>query len=739
MSPTILTPLAPTATCGTAKGGSCSGSTNTGTISSGSNVLTLGTAVTLEIGQAITVNGAGVSGANLVTTVAVKEIAGTTVILATNASTKVSAATVTIGTLTYGYKVVAIQRQPNGSLTAAGPAIMVIQAAQSPQSSLLPYVDTKVSVRPVTSATLYAWYKSVNGGPYNYYTITIGTSLTDYGDLAQVGFTCANEGVPCTAPSSATPNDVFARITAINGSTYTIAVDPLRPKYLQSSTPFPSQPAQTLAAATVLHDDTPAFQAIYHYLDRLPNPGYATIYMPPGDYNVYPADQLGWGRVFDVTGMNYVTLKGAGDSTRLHEFGDRTNAHASTFIESVNLGCCQIYTGYPIVDPAPYGAQQVTLTSAHDASHFFVGGYVQVQINAPVYPGLFYHELNQVTSITKTRSGQVVLALAYPLNKPYSASLPLPYSECRTCVGAVPHIAPLPLGPVATHITLKDFWFEGTALFLNTNTMDFLDTENLYVHADAFDQDGLVRHRSIRNNTVIEESGSMIGPSLETGAFGSGDIVVTGNTYIVRGVPSMQDCEENTTNVMWANNRIVQVGTTSTGGSNTLLSAAGCYGFTFVNNDISISNSNLNSVFDLTAPATGIISGNVIHIDSIRSVRTTINPVGDSSYMAVMNNQWNVDIGTLTGSQVYGTNILAPYSSLPVTQDRSGNIAIYSWMGAATVFTVTLGKSVGNVNLGSTRHSGLAFAIDFRQNGTGGWTLPAGTRSKLLGDCWQQR
>ena len=89
VSPTISTPSTPKATCRASNGGFCSGSKNTGSIQTGSNVLTLRTSVTLDVGQSITVNGAGAAGANLLTTVAAKEVQGTTVVLAAKASTTV--------------------------------------------------------------------------------------------------------------------------------------------------------------------------------------------------------------------------------------------------------------------------------------------------------------------------------------------------------------------------------------------------------------------------------------------------------------------------------------------------------------------------------------------------------------------------------------------------------------------------------------------------------------------------
>jgi hypothetical protein len=723
VSPTILAPSTPKANCRASNGGFCSGSKNTGSIQKGSNVLALGTYVTLDVGQAITVSGASAASANLSTTVAAKEVQGTTVVLAAKASTTVRGATVTIGTLTYGYKVAAIQNSPNGPITAVSAAQTVTQAAQVPSTTWLPNVGTTLSTSPEKNASYYVWYKSVAGSPYNFYVITPSNEATfsDTGDLAQ-GFTCIQLGVPCVAPSSTTPNDVFARITAIHGSTYTIAADPLPPKYWSSqsrglpASTFPSTPAITANGVTVQHDDTPAFQAIYYYLKGVANPGYATVFIPPGDYNVYPADPSGGGRVFNVTGLKYVTIEGAGHASRLHDFGDRSNGQSSNFIQSQNAFAPG--PGYALVDPANNGSQTVRLLNPANSSNFAVGEYVLVFINARVYPGNDYLELNRVISINATTGA---IGLAYPLNKPYSVKLPIPYSECSTCVGS-PRIAPLPHGPVATHIVVRNFWFEGPAYFLNVNTVDWVTTDNLWVHDDEFDSNGDARHRVVRDNMVIDEGNTTEGPSLGEGAAGSSDIQVEGNTYEVHGAPGIQACQEQTANVRWLNNRIIQVGT---GPGNALLGGGDCYGWLIANNDISISSSNSAYVFGGFTPMVARITGNTIHVDNGNSIGRTYN--GDPTNTALSNNKWMVGSGTLVGPQVSGTSTLTPYSSLSVPMPANGSIQLYTNMGYATVFTITMSRSVTSINLGSIRHHGLVFAIDFIQNGTGGFTLPAGT------------
>ena len=265
------------------------------------------------------------------------------------------------GSTTYSYELAAIQGRPNGAITAVGGVGTITQATQSPRAAsgqYTPYVFTSLKWPAVPGAQLLILYKSINGGPRNLYAVIPGnyTSLDDYGvGWSQQSFTCSDLNVPCTAPSVPTPNDVFAQITTIGGSNYTIAADPYPPKYtLQGELPaktYPSRPSVTSPRVTIYHDDTPAFQSIEHYLytqSRI-DPGHVTIFMPPGNYNVYAADQYGGARAFTFVGMNDVTLEGAGWGTKIHQIGDRTNGLFGMFIFSEagydNLNAPGIHSG----------------------------------------------------------------------------------------------------------------------------------------------------------------------------------------------------------------------------------------------------------------------------------------------------------------------------------------------------------------------------------------------------------
>jgi hypothetical protein len=342
------------------------------------------------------------------------------------------------GSVTYSYALAAEQGMPNGTITPVGPIGTVTQAAQTPgpaaPGQTTPNVFTRLSWSAVPSASPLILYKSVNGSPLNFYAVLpYGyTTIDDYGvNWSPQSFTCSDLNVPCAAPPIATPNDVFGRITAINGSSYKIGPETYPPKYAgiyvvqngTSTNTYPSHPLVTASRVTVYHDDTPAFQAIEHYIysQSLTDSGHVIIFIPKGDYNVYAADQYGGARVFTLVGMNNVIFEGENWDTKIHQIGDRTDGSFSGFIFSEcgydNLNVPGIHSSarcgkqgaaYNLTDPASLGALSVTLTTPARASSFSPGEYVTIATNATVYPGSDFWELNKIRS-TNTTTGQLTL------------------------------------------------------------------------------------------------------------------------------------------------------------------------------------------------------------------------------------------------------------------------------------------------------------------------------------------
>jgi len=582
------------------------------------------------------------------------------------------------GSVVYGYQIAAIQGRPNGTITPAGSAQTITQAAQSPffdaTYKTTPFVSTTVSWTAVTSADYYVVYKNVAGGAYNFYTAVTGTGLTDYGTSAQIGFGCTDFGVPCTAPSSATPNDVFGQITSATGSSYTISADPLPPKYNPSTGltgTYPSAPSVS-GTVTVYHDDTPAFQGVYNYLIGLRPPvGNVTIEVPSGDYNVYAADPYGGHRAFNVVGLNWVTLQGDGWSSRIHQIGSRDFGRDAYFIwspcgftiqEPPNpaLTSCLAsgnFTSYALSDPAKAGARSVTLSTPANASHLFVGEYVQIAANTVTYPGSDWTELNRVTQIDSVNG---ILYLQWPLDKTYSASLPAPYSECVSCPEA-PIINVLPNGPNSVGITLRNFWYEGAAGFVLQDYNVSMTLDHLYVHSFVFDESGYIANKVVTNNTVWEESDEAASSAqFVVGAAGSRDIRVNGNRYIGDG-PNVgfQWCQEGTANVVWSNNQIQVSGYQESQPS--VWAIGQSINCQLSNNQISVTNSNFDAFFvwGSSGPWMLAMTGNQIHIDRIGKASVGMfnalirNTVSDLNYLNISKNTYLVDTIDATVVPVY--------------------------------------------------------------------------------------
>jgi hypothetical protein len=588
------------------------------------------------------------------------------------------------GSVAYSYALASIQGRPNGAITPASSPGTITQAAQTPPAApgqTTPGVHTHLSFAAVPTGQLSILYKGTNGGPLKFDTVLPGssTSVDDYGhdiDWSLQSFTCSDLNVPCTAPSVATPNDVFARITAIHASSYTIGPETYPPKYplsalytgLGSADTYRSQPALTASNVTVYHDDTPAFQAIEHYIyaQSLTDAGHVTIFMPTGDYNVYAADQYGGPRAFTFVGMHNVTLEGAGWGTKIHQIGDRGGPYSSFIFsecghDSMNAPginsssrCGDSGTPYNLMDPASVGAEAVTLATPAQASNFSPGEYVTITTKATVYPGYDNWELNKIRSANK-RTG--ILRLQYPLTKTYSASPPLPYSECTTCAGA-PQIYPMPHGTVATNITMRDFWFEGPVTFFDYNGFDGVTEENLYVHSIRFDSKnpGFVFHDTIVNNTIVNDGN---GSSAE-GSAGSAHIIFANNHVTDLGVASEQLCQESASDIVWTGNTIAVSGDLGT----TLLEGAGCYGMVFTNNSISIRDSVLSGVFGFASPIIARVTGNSIRIDKMSIdqgglegpvIGNSVTTYDLGSLLNVWGNTWQIDNNLVGAPVTWGT------------------------------------------------------------------------------------
>jgi hypothetical protein len=684
ISTSLSAPGQPTLTANSGgMGGSSSSISETGSCSSSTKptLLRLTNPVFVEAGQNITVKGAGGSGANLTTTVAIKASNSRNIFLASACLTSVIGASVTLGTVTYGYEILAVDGAPNGALTAVGPARTLSQTAQTPfaaANTTWPWENTTVAWPPDAGAFMYIIYKSINGGPYNFYTGETSTSFSDYGTSQTSGFNCSDYGFPCTAPSASIPNDVFAEISAIRGTSLTLGALPYPPKYVvagvgQSST-FPMRPGVS-GTVTVYHDDTPAFQKIYQYLYALPNPGHATIEIPAGDYNIYSADPYGNGTVFSALGLTDVTIEGDGWASKLHQIGARNYDTYDDFIRSfggangpssshssarVAKGYGSPNTSFALLDPAAVGSFTVTLANAANAPSFSQGEYVVIWSGDGTYPANTYQTL---TRVSRVDSSNGVLYVRDPLIHTYSASLPAPYNEFTHAAG-LPQITTLPYGLVTSNLILRNFWYEGPTRFLNMDSYEGLTVSGLYVHANVFHESGFANDINVIGNTIIEDGSdvsSASGPV--TGAAATHSILVADNSYFGRGNVHWQNCQEASSDVVWTNNILRVTGYVNA--ALPLFITSACFRWSAFANEVLVSNSNLATIFGWSGPGPWIFTAknNTIYVDNLQGTPSggvgilapiQTNSISDATLVSIALNTWHIDNDDGEGPRVFG-------------------------------------------------------------------------------------
>jgi hypothetical protein len=669
------------------------------------------------------------------------------------------------GTFTYGYQIVAVQGAPNGAMTAASTAVTITQAPQlatAPPGSGRPDAYTSVNWPGVTGATVYLVYKSINGGPYTFYTyFTSGThSFLDHGYWSAYTFTCVDLAVPCSPPASPVPNDVFATIAG-SGSSWTLSALPYPPMYqngtpLNGSSTYPFTPA-TSGTFTIQHDDTPAFQKAWNYITN--TNGRAELHIPSGNFNLHSEDPYGRaGSVMHLNNLNHFILSGNGEASKLFQSNDRSQ-RIGNFLDGVcgfgslnPPGSCQTLgsnvgggTFYSVVDPVPLGAYSVTMSTPSDASNFSPGTYVSLGANASIYPQRDYQEMNLVTASDPTTG---IVTLAYPTTKPYSTTLPVPYNNCTACQAA-PVMGPVLPIPVATFITLRDFWYRGANQFLNINTIDNIDEENLTLEVASGEVEGFVRHRKIQGVKEKEDSPYGVATIFGDAAQSSSDYIVTGNIWSGHTNTAGQWCGEGSANLFWSSNSFTYQGIQENAGgsaSNSMLGGFGslCYGYTYVNNTVNISQGNAVAVIAVNDNrGTGTIAHNTINIDKAGSytapgpgfggLNSAINCISNQALTTnagqIYDNNWNVLNGAGCNGQV-STHAagLPTFKEVAFQGGTSGSLALYQgYWGNQTILDI--GPLTGNItaiNFGGTHSPGYWFYIKFIQASSGGpYSLPA--------------
>jgi hypothetical protein len=624
--------------------------------------------------------------------------------------------------------------------------------------------DVYTQVTVPSGSYLWIVYRSVNGGSYSFYTLmgagggsAGAATLNDSGHAQPVLWTCTQMGIPCSPPSSAVPNDVYAQIVSVNGSSFTLQTETNQPQYRYSnigSTYYPSVPGIS-GTVTVAHDDTAAFNNFAVYAATHPN---TQLHIPGGTYYVHPADPYGHGSALDADGFFNISIAGDGQgATRIVETNDRGGVQYSHFLWAT----CGAYgqggpanhcltqggyensgTGYALNDPVGVGSQTVTLVSAANSTNFSVGEYVMIYNNASGYPADTYGELNKIVSINAS-SGQ--LGLAYPTNKMYSASLTYPYSNCSAC-SATPTIGPVLPQPVATNLTLRDFSFSGPVNFSWFNMIDQFKERDLTITSLQNEMEGISRHRYFYDNTATEDTANNGGGLFPEMAAGSSDVQVVGNSFTSpRYTGGSQLCSEGAANLLWAGNTITLSGLgDNPGGWGGGVAGGGgsCFGMSFEHNLITLSQTSLTTVFAGDETTTGNISGNTINIDNAGKTGSVFQGIGPggtaNTLLAVHGNTWNVNSGSIGQTVTGNAQTVPPYTSTTLAS-QSGAVSLSTYYGQQTVFTIQMSGNITAVNLGSTRIAGYFFAVAFVQPSSGGpYTLPSGCTATYWGvaiDC----
>lgn len=222
-------------------GASGSDQSTTGSISAGSAVLTLVSAIDFKVGQGISIANAGAAPTITAPTAATATAEGTT------------------GSTTIAYAVAALDGK--GGVTASFAfSVTDVNATLSATD----YVA--LSVTAVSGAAGYAWWRTRTNGTSptttGYIGWTSGTTLDDTGLAVLIPPT----GVPEAAPATALGDFLVSQVTAVNGTNFTLA----------------DAAGSTVSGATVNHDDTSAINESLSKIDGL-------VIIPEGTYVISSA------------------------------------------------------------------------------------------------------------------------------------------------------------------------------------------------------------------------------------------------------------------------------------------------------------------------------------------------------------------------------------------------------------------------------------------------------------------
>ena len=656
------------------------------------------------------------------------------------------------GSTQYCYEIAAVQSGYfAGPITAVSSPTCVTQATQTPYGSSADIYTTVTWVVP-SGAQGVLVYKSINGGPYNFYLSTVPSgqaTWNDHNDAPSAQFTCTDMGYPCTAPSSSVASGVWSQIASVSGSIVTLqARTSGQPAYSDPSKPGVS------GTVTVGHDDTPAFMALDTALIANQGGGLVKVHIGQGNYVVYPyntsSTQTGKQSVLFLSGMNNVTFSGDGrEVTNIdvdNSFGDFIQGECGfgdpAHCTSMPWPPGSSGAGYAINDPALVGGSSITLSSLSNLSNFAVGDYVVIFDTTSSYPANDYSEINKVLAINSTTG---TLTLAYPLTKTYSASLPAPYSSCAACSGT-PKVYVVGNGLVATNITFENMSIRGPVLFGAITGEDGLTIRNDDIEVQNFLILNRMRHVKIIDNSIIEDPWGTNYPwGMLMSAGGSTDEVAEGNTYTsVHFLDTgRQECSEGGANISDMDNRMTFGGISDPfPGVNTdepLFWEPLCFNYTLSGNTVTAQYP-VGGIFggDGGYGGSGVMKDNSFSISN--SAYGAIGAfIGDHSfsspYIVLDKNKFITPSGTNTGATTANANYVAGSYATTTLNGVTGNVSFYNYYGQTNMYVLKLaaGGSLGALQL-INHQSQYKFTLFLVQPSTG--TVSNFGQSPCTGAFW---
>ncbi|HEV2326510.1 MAG TPA: hypothetical protein VGS10_21405 [Terracidiphilus sp.] len=387
--------------------------------------------------------------------------------------------------------------------------------------------------------------------------------------------------------------------------------------------------------------------------------------------------------------------------------------------------------GYALEDPSLAGGHQITLAAASDGSHFTAGGYITIFNNASGYPWEYYGEINKVLAIDST-TGVLTLAYplsktySAALPAPYSTCSSCNGTPMAYPIGGGPVASNISFqdfsvrGPVmfANVNTIDGLYFRNMNIqaqsFMMDGQMRHVKITNSYVMEDPWTPSGPM--------------GILQGAAASTDLVAQGNTYVSPH-YNNSG---RQECSEGGANIADTGNTLSFAGSTdpntvNAGGA--LFGEGMCWNYTLDDNTVTLNHTSVTGVFggDASYGGSGTMKNNTFSIDSVSGSRQasitaaqTFGAPFNSPYVVVDKNQWLVPAGTSLGPVTANANDVIGSYGIETLNNVTGGVSFYPEYGTSNVFVLKMSAgNISNINMGSTRIAGYKFSLIFVQPASG--------------------